>query len=67
VLGVVPAMSGTFTSFTRFESMAFPIFIALGVVLSRPGWRFVRWSLIAVFVVLHLVLVWRFLNFRWAG
>jgi hypothetical protein len=67
VLGVMPAMSGTFTSFTRFASCAFPMFIALGVFLGRRQWRWLRWGLLAVFEVLHLVLVWRFVNFRWAG
>jgi hypothetical protein len=67
VLGVIPAMSGTFSSFTRFASCAFPMFIALGEFLGRRQWRWLRWGLLAVFVVLHLVLVWRFVNFRWAG
>jgi hypothetical protein len=90
VLGVLPAMSGTFTSFTRFASCAFPLFIALGAALSaecrvsrvevvgafRPSSRATRpsplratarWGLLAVFVTLQAVLVWRFVNFRWAG
>ena len=90
VLGILPAMSGTFTSFTRFASCAFPMFIALGVFLSAEGgvrsaesapaarcltrdvwpWHLrasLRWLLLAVFVALHVVLVWRFVNFRWAG
>jgi len=90
MLGILPAMSGTFTSFTRFASCAFPLFIALGVFLSaergvrsaesalavrpstlgpRPSTfrRWLRWLLLAVFATLHIVLVWRFVNFRWAG
>ncbi|MBI3192719.1 MAG: hypothetical protein HYZ36_08645, partial [Pedosphaera parvula] len=90
MLGVLPAMSGTFTSLTRFASCAFPMFIALGAFLSpecaarsaegAPATRpsalvaplpclraAVRWGLLAVFVTLHIVLVWRFVNFRWAG
>lgn len=67
VLGILPAMSGTFTSYTRFQCVAFPMFIALGVVLSQPENRFLRWSLLAVFLVLHAILVWRFVNYRWAG
>ena len=31
VLGIMPAMSGAFISFTRYESPAFPMFIALAV------------------------------------
>jgi len=67
MLGVLPAMSGTFTSYTRFASCAFPVFIALGVMLSRREWRWGRYALLAVFAALHVVLVWRFVNFRWAG
>jgi hypothetical protein len=67
LLGILPAMSGTFTSFTRFASCAFPMFIALGVFLGRREWRWPRYALLTVFVTLHLVLVWRFVNFRWAG
>ncbi|MBM3882811.1 MAG: hypothetical protein FJ387_24325 [Verrucomicrobia bacterium] len=74
VLGVLPAMSGTFTSFTRFASCAFPVFIALGVVFKPEqggaGWSIracLRWVVVLVFVVLHGLLVWRFVNFRWAG
>ncbi|RME93683.1 MAG: hypothetical protein D6766_07680 [Verrucomicrobia bacterium] len=67
VLGILPAMSGTFTSFVRFASCTFPMFIALGVVLNRRKWRWWRYGLLASFAALHLVLVWRFVNFRWAG
>ena len=97
-LGILPAMSGTFTSYTRYASCAFPMFIALGVFLAakhetRSGevqttakeagtahpqqsaiakrqsaflfW--LKWILLAGFAVLHVVLAWRFVNFRWAG
>lgn len=90
MLGILPAMSGTFTSYTRFASCAFPLFIALGVFSSAEGgvrsaespagpqtatFDSRRWSarlwlrngLLAVFIVLHVMLVWRFVNFRWAG
>jgi hypothetical protein len=67
VLGILPAMSGTFTSFTRYASCAFPMFIALGVFLGRREWRWPRYAVLTVFVALHVVLVWRFVNFRWAG
>jgi hypothetical protein len=65
-LGVVPAVSGGFTSYTRFASVVFPLFIALGVFLSKPG-RWCRCLVLATFAILHLVLVWRFVNFKWAG
>lgn len=90
VLGILPAMSGTFTSFTRYAATVFPQFIALAVFLSPEGREvrgngaasaspsspasrpltlraLARWGLVAGFATLHLVLLWRFVNFRWAG
>ena len=66
-LGVVPAISGGLTSFTRFASVVFPLFIALGVLLNKPEMRWWRWLVLTIFVILHVTLVWRFVNFRWAG
>lgn len=67
VLGILPAMSGAFTSYTRFASCAFPMFLALAVFLAPPERRWLRWGLLAVFAALHIVLAWRYVNFRWAG
>lgn len=67
ILGVVPAMSGDLMSFTRFCSIAFPLFIALAVYLTekqRP-WQKLVWF--EAFAVLHMILAWRFINFQWAG
>src|SRR5882672_4577182 len=47
ILAILPAMSGTFTSFTRFASCVFPIFIAFGVFLHQPRWRWFRYGLLA--------------------
>lgn len=65
VLGLLPAMSGTFVSFLRFESCAFPVFLAAGYLLAA-GHRLWRVVLIPFFVV-HVHLVWEFVNYRWAG
>ena len=67
VLGVLPAMSGTFTSYTRFASCAFPIFIALAVFFEGRKLPWMKWALLTAFCVLHIGLLWRFVNFRWAG
>ncbi len=67
MLGVVPAMSGTFTSFLRYESNVFPLFIALAalVVSFRCAW--LRWFYLLGWAVLHGLLLWRFVNYHWAG
>jgi len=67
VLGIVPAMSGLFTSYTRYASCVFPLFIALGFVLSRKRWRRARIGLLTAFAILHTILLWRHVNFQWAG
>ncbi len=67
MLGLLPAMSGEYNSFTRYVAPAFPVFIAFGAWLGQPNRFRVRWSVLYVFGVLHLVLLWRYLNFKWAG
>ncbi len=67
VLGIVPTMSGTFISFIRFESVIFPLFIALGVVVTRWERPWLRAAVVLGMGVLHLALLWRFVNYGWAG
>lgn len=67
VLGVIPAVSGTFTSYTRFEAVVFPLFAALGVFLGRREWRSLRWAGIAACASAHAFLLWRFVTHGWVG
>jgi hypothetical protein len=69
VLGVIPAMSGTFVSFIRFESVVFPVFVAFGIWAAGAvgRWRWLTFGVAAVLGVFHLILVWRFVNYEWAG
>jgi hypothetical protein len=99
-LGILPAMSGTFTSYTRFAACAFPVFLALAAFFNAPraarnaerdagsaegGARnaeptpsplatgpssllpWLKGLLLAVLAAMHIVLMWRHVNFRWAG
>src|SRR5262249_23395330 len=68
-LGVVPAITGTFVSFTRFASVIFPLFVVWSVPLSRPrpASKCLRLLTVLVFSLFHVILVWRFVNYRWAG
>jgi hypothetical protein len=68
-LGVVPAMSGMYISYTRFASVVFPLFVALAVYFNRPGrlFRCLRWIVVATLGILQIILTWRFVNYRWAG
>jgi hypothetical protein len=69
VLGVVPAMSGDFTSFTRFASTVFPVFAALAAWFMQKGRGItvLGISIFIVLVVLHAILLRRFVYFQWAG
>ena len=67
VLGIMPAMSGMFTSYVRFEAVVFPLFLALGAFLGKPGRRCALVSVLGVSFVLQMWLLWRFVNFHWAG
>jgi hypothetical protein len=68
-LGVVPAMSGMFVSYTRFTSMVFPLFVAIATLLNKPSLlsRCLIGLIISSLALLQIVLVWRFINFSWAG
>ena len=67
MLAVVPALSGTLVSFVRFAACAFPVFLAgAALLVSCRG----RWPLRLVLTtawIVHAVLLWRFLNYSWAG
>lgn len=67
VLAVIPAMSGGFTSFIRFGSVAFPFFLVWADILSAPKQVLARVVVLSVFLGMQLCLVWRFVNFSWAG
>lgn len=67
ILGLIPAMSGTFTSYTRFASVNFTMFIALASYLAKPKHGSQKIICIIIFITLHIVLAWRHVNFRWAG
>jgi hypothetical protein len=66
-LAVIPAMSGEFTSYTRFGCLAFPAFLAVATYFTRMKRRFmINVSLTGLFC-LQVLMLWMFLNFRWAG
>ncbi len=67
MLGLLPAMSGTFVSFLRFEACAFPVFLAWAWFLQRTNSRWPVFAVLAINGLLHAILVWRFVNYRWAG
>lgn len=67
VLGILPAMSGSFTSYIRFAGMALPVFIAWSAPATSRPQRILRWVGGITLVLLHLHLVRNFVLGRWAG
>lgn len=66
-LALLPAMSGIFTSYIRFEACAFPVFVGWGLMWDSLRRRQLGWPAVAVVAAVHLDLLWRFVNYRWAG
>ncbi len=65
--GIVPAMSGMFVSYTRFLAVVFPVFIAGAFFFNMGRQRRLLPPIVFTFTLLQAILVWRFLNFKWAG
>jgi hypothetical protein len=67
VLVVVPAMSGMFVSFIRYEAPAFPMFIALALTFAKPGRAVFGFAVLGLFGCVQVMLAWRYASFLWAG
>lgn len=70
--GILPAMSGHFTSYLRFASCAFPCFVALSLLSMRPARNCIGarafWAIVfLVFIPGHAFCLWRFVNYSWTG
>jgi len=64
---LVPAMTMSFMSFTRYPTVVFPIFIALGVVLSKHRHREARWLVLLLFLIVQFFFLIRHINSHWAA
>lgn len=67
VLGVLPAMSGGFTSFTRYGAVVIPMFWAWGEGMARAGGVGWKGWVVAGLACMQAVLLWRHVNYAWAG
>jgi hypothetical protein len=67
ILGILPAMSGSFTSYIRFSGMAFPVFLMWSAPAPTRPLRTLRWAGLAILGLLHLHLARNFVCGRWAG
>ena len=67
ILGILPAMSGSFTSYIRFSGMAFPVFLMWSAPAPTRPLRILRCVGLVILGLLHLHLVRNFILGRWAG
>ena len=67
ILGILPAMSGSFTSYIRFSGMAFPVFLIWSEPATTRPLRILRWAGLVSLGLLHLHLVRNFVLGQWAG
>jgi len=65
-LALLPALSATFTSFTRYSSVAFPVFVAVAFHLAEARWL-ARFAVLLTAGSVHAVLLWRYVHSLWAG
>ena len=64
-LGIIPAITNLFLSYTRFVTMAVPVIIVLSRELGNVEIRY--WLTVAAFGVFQLIFLFRHINFYWTG
>lgn len=65
-MGVVPAMTQSFTDYTRYFLLVFPAFTVAGRALARPGREPRLWLSAGALFAVQLLLL-RHVNYYWAG
>lgn len=67
LLGIVPAVTTAFMSFTRYASVVFPVHESFALGLSTPERRWLRHALYVLLAAAQLWLISRHAAFVWAG
>jgi len=65
--GTVPAFASWYVSYTRNVMMCLPLFIVLSIALERCKERWLVYYWVALLAAAQGFLLFRFVNFRWAG
>jgi hypothetical protein len=66
-IGLVPAASSWFLSYTRNVMMCFPLFIVVALLLQRRHHGLVLWSVVTLSAAFQIWFLWRHINFAWAA
>lgn len=64
---LVPAMTMSFMSFTRYPTVVFPVFIGLGAALVGIRRREIRWIVLTLFLIVQFFFLLRHINASWAA
>jgi hypothetical protein len=64
---LVPAMTMSFMSFTRYPTVVFPIFIGFGLALTGHRRRELRWIVLVLLLVVQVFFLIRHINASWAA
>jgi len=67
VLCIFPAMIATYISYVRYLAVAFPVFLGWALMFDSLRSRYSLLTIYLVLIGLHAVLLWRHINFLWAG
>lgn len=67
LLGIIPAVTVSFASFTRYLSVIFPVWLAFASALAPKPRRGLLFALCAAMLALQLWLLLRHGHHRWAG
>lgn len=66
-VGLIPAVTNSFMSYTRFLAVVFPLFIIAAQCFSEPRRTHRRWFVLASLFALQVLFLLRHMNFLWAG
>jgi len=64
---LVPAMTQSLVSFTRYPAVVFPIFIGFGVALTGRPRRELRWITLVLLLTIQVFFLIRHINASWAA
>jgi hypothetical protein len=66
-MGLVPAMTSSFMSYTRYIAVVFPCFLATAKVLSKIEPDYWLWLVLAVLFSIQVIFLIRHVNFFWVA
>ncbi|MEE2776698.1 MAG: hypothetical protein VYE73_08035 [Acidobacteriota bacterium] len=64
---LIAPLAGSFTSFTRYAAVLFPIFVVLGGIFTAGERRIWLATTASIFLAIQVVLLVRHATFHWAG